>query len=225
MDKTLIEKVGVVLIRVALMAGRIIQRGITSMAAQVTPKASREIALFGICEDRNGSYISGPALAPPLLKKTLRCESGNDYSELGGLDIISAIKEYDDIVPPVPDSEATSLLIKERLETIHRDGRLPLMIGGDHSLTYPMVKALKQITGRPFVIVHFDAHPDIYPDFQGNPWSHASPFARIMEAGDICTQLISCGVRTAGPQQIGQLSRYPVKWIEAKHFPLKGNLS
>lgn len=182
------------------------------------------IALFGICEDRNGSYLRGPASAPSLIRKAIRCDSSNNYSELGGLDVLTHLIDYDDVVPPEPNSEATSLLIKQKLQKVMvEDGHIPIMMGGDHSVTYPALKALTSLLGKPVVIVHFDAHPDIYPNYENNPWSHASPFARIMEAGTICTQLVSIGVRCASPSQIDQLKRFPVKWVEAKHFPAKGS--
>ena len=59
-------------------------------------------------------------------------------------------------------------------------GARVLSVGGDHSVTYPLVRAYaRQYPG--LSLLHFDAHPDLYDDFEGNRFSHASPFARIME--------------------------------------------
>jgi arginase len=58
-------------------------------------------------------------------------------------------------------------------------------------------------------ILHIDAHPDIYHDFQGNPRSHASPFARIMEEG-LADRLISVGICTATDHQRRQIERFGV---------------
>jgi arginase len=58
-----------------------------------------------------------------------------------------------------------------------------LVLGGDHSISFPVVRAITEHLGGPVDILHFDAHPDIYHAFEGNIYSHASPFARIMEAG------------------------------------------
>lgn len=57
----------------------------------------------------------------------------------------------------------------------------PLVLGGDHSISYPVVRAVSEVLGGPVDILHLDAHPDIYEAFEGNHYSHASPFARIME--------------------------------------------
>ena len=47
-------------------------------------------------------------------------------------------------------------------------------------VTNPIVAGIAAVRG-PVDILHFDAHPDLYDDFGGDPLSHASPFARIME--------------------------------------------
>lgn len=59
----------------------------------------------------------------------------------------------------------------------------PLVLGGDHSISFPVVRAVSEQLGGPVDILHLDAHPDIYDAFEGNKYSHASSFARIMEGG------------------------------------------
>ncbi|KAH7439889.1 hypothetical protein KP509_04G080400 [Ceratopteris richardii] len=71
----------------------------------------------------------------------------------------------------------------------------PLILGGDHSITYPVVRAVTEQLGGPVDILHFDAHPDIYHAFEGNIYSHASSFARIMEGGH-ARRLLQVGVRS-----------------------------
>ena len=71
----------------------------------------------------------------------------------------------------------------------------PLFLGGDHMVTYPIVAGLAAERG-PVAILHFDAHPDLYDDFDGDPLSHASPFARIMER-KLASRLVQVGIRTA----------------------------
>lgn len=59
----------------------------------------------------------------------------------------------------------------------------PLVLGGDHSISFPVVRAVAEKLGGPLDILHLDAHPDIYDAYEGNIYSHASSFARIMEGG------------------------------------------
>jgi len=57
-----------------------------------------------------------------------------------------------------------------------------LVVGSDHSITWPVVRATAQRWGNEFDILHLDAHLDLYDAFEGNPYSHACSFARIIEA-------------------------------------------
>lgn len=66
---------------------------------------------------------------------------------------------------------------------IFQDPLRPLVLGGDHSISYPVVRAVSEKLGGPVDVLHLDAHPDIYHAFEGNKYSHASSFARIMEGG------------------------------------------
>ena len=64
-----------------------------------------------------------------------------------------------------------------------QDPLRPLILGGDHSISYPIVRAVSEKLGGQIDLLHLDAHPDLYDSFEGNKYSHASSFARIMEGG------------------------------------------
>jgi agmatinase len=89
------------------------------------------------------------------------------------------------------------------------DDLAPISLGGDHSITYPIIKALSQ-KYKNLNILHFDAHPDLYNDFQGNRYSHASPFARIMEE-KLAQRLVQIGIRTVNAHQREQIERFDVE--------------
>ena len=72
--------------------------------------------------------------------------------------------------------------LRPGLGTLIEQGKRPVSLGGDHSITYPIVKAFARRYPE-LTIFHFDAHPDLYDEFEGNRLSHACPFARIMESG------------------------------------------
>ena len=57
----------------------------------------------------------------------------------------------------------------------------PLVLGGDHSISYPVVWVVIEHLRWPVDILHLDAHPYIYHSFEGNKYLHASSFAQIME--------------------------------------------
>jgi agmatinase len=102
--------------------------------------------------------------------------------------------------------------IEQAVEALLEKRQRPVCLGGDHSITYPIVRAF----GRRFkdlTLIHFDAHPDLYEEFQGNRQSHASPFARIMEE-KLAKRLIQVGIRTMNPQQKKQAERFKVEVFE-----------
>ena len=112
------------------------------------------------------------------------------------------------------------LLLRDQIEdavsSLLAQGLHPLALGGDHSITFPIVSAIAREYSS-LSILHFDAHPDIYHDFRGNPFSHASPFARIMEA-KLAQRLVQVGIRTMNAHQREQADRFGVEVIEMKDF-------
>jgi arginase len=67
-------------------------------------------------------------------------------------------------------------------------------------------------------IFHFDAHPDLYDEYEGNRLSHACPFARIMEAG-LAKRLVQVGIRTMNGHQREQAQKFGVQVVEMRGLP------
>jgi arginase family enzyme len=92
-----------------------------------------------------------------------------------------------------------------------RRHRRLLLLGGDHSLTYPALRAVAAAYP-PLTILQLDAHPDLYDSFEGDPLSHACPFARILEEG-LCRRLIQVGLRNVNAHQRRQAERFGVEQL------------
>ena len=108
----------------------------------------------------------------------------------------------------------------KRIETtvsaiLARDTRV-LSLGGDHSITLPIMRAYSK-KYMPLTILHVDAHPDTYDVYDGNRFSHACPFARIMEEG-LAERLVQVGVRTMNLHQRQQAERFGIEVIEMKDW-------
>jgi agmatinase len=101
-------------------------------------------------------------------------------------------------------------------------GSRPVSLGGDHSITWPIVRAFGQKFPN-LTIVHFDAHGDLYDEFEGNRYSHACPFARIMEEG-CAKRLIQLGIRTNNAHQRAQAARFGVEVFEMSNLPARERL-
>jgi agmatinase len=171
----------------------------------------KPIALVGIPYDKKSSFLQGAALAPDRIRETLHNGAGNYWTELGVNPIENerftdagnfSLRDYFDI-----ETQMTALLSK---------GARALSLGGDHSVTYPVVKAYRPFFGE-FDILHIDAHGDLYDEFEGDRYSHACPFARIMEE-KLCSRLVQVGIRTYTPHQREQVARFGVESIQMKDF-------
>ena len=173
------------------------------------------LRLIGAPTDRHSSFLRGAAQAPPLIRAALHSDHGNAAAESGaelGLDIV--LSDAGDL--PLTESDSDDALIAAAVASAAADGALPLILGGDHSITVPVVEALAAAHG-PVEILHFDAHPDLYDDFGGDPRSHASPFARIMERG-LARRLVQVGIRTLNRHGREQAERFGVEIVEMRHF-------
>ena len=172
-----------------------------------------KLALIGIRYDENSSFTKGAADAPPQIRAALRSDAWNLTSE-NGTDLSGESTFFDaGDIEPVPGSEM-STLIENSIYTLIADGLAPISLGGDHSVTYPIVRAFARKFNN-LSVLHFDAHPDIYDSYQGNRYSHASPFARIMEHR-LIKRLVQVGIRTATADQREQLRKFGVQSIEMR---------
>lgn len=177
-----------------------------------------DVVLMGIASDANSSFMRGAAKAPAAIRRALHCESSNLWSELG-VDLGSHPGFVDIGDRQIGDEVEDFLAIEDHVGDITRQGALPLVLGGDHAITYPVMRAIHAAHG-PVDVLHFDAHPDLYADFEGNPYSHASPFARIMEQG-LAGRLVQAGIRTLNAHLREQAERYGVEMHEMRNLDLE----
>ncbi len=177
----------------------------------ISAEQPAKLALIGIRYDENSSFTKGAADAPPQIRAALRSDAWNLTSENGtDLSDDSIFFDAGDI-EPVSGSEMFAL-IENSVHTLIADGLAPISLAGDHSITYPILRAFARKYSD-LSILHFDAHPDLYDSFEGNRNSHASPFARIMER-KLVKRLVQVGIRTFTAHQREQARKFGVESIE-----------
>jgi arginase len=175
--------------------------------------------LLGVPLDNNSSYLRGAADAPPLIREAFRCDSSNSSTESGSELGAESVLDAGDLELP---ADGAFTAIEDAVRVLLDKDQAPVCLGGDHSITYPILRAF----GKRFselTIVHFDAHPDLYDEFQGNRCSHACPFARIMEEG-LAKRLIQIGIRTMNAHQLKQAIRFGVEVLEMRQLPVLDKL-
>ena len=155
--------------------------------------------LVGIPFDGQSSYLRGAGDAPPKIREAMACDASNKWTE-SGVDL-GASGIYEDAGDLAFSEEKAFAAIEERIGSLIDSGKRPVSLGGDHSITFPIVKAFGARYPE-LTIFHFDAHPDLYDEFEGNRLSHACPFARIMEAG-LAKRLVQVGNSDHQPASAG----------------------
>jgi len=173
------------------------------------------ITLLGLPWDGSSSFERGAAEAPPRIRAALHSPSSNSFNERG-----------DDVTSPRVVTDAGDLDLsndaaeaRERIELAVRNILLsanqPLLLGGDHSVTYPILRGYRD--RGPISVLHFDAHGDIYDDFEGDRYSHACSFARVMEE-KLASRLVQVGVRTLTPHQRSQSAKFGTELFGADRW-------
>jgi arginase len=115
---------------------------------------------------------------------------------------------------PLPSGVEARDLIERGIAELLAGGGHPLALGGDHSVTYPILRA---IAGHhpSLTVLHIDAHPDLYDEFEGDRFSHACPFARSMEEG-LAQRLVQVGIRTMNAHQRSQANRFGAEILDMR---------
>ena len=169
-----------------------------------------KFGIQGICYDDKSSFLKGPAEAPQLIRhafysssSTLTSENELNLEEL-------AIEDFGPFVPS--EYFDISGITEKNLSRCHR----LLTLGGDHSITFPILSSFRKQYPQ-LSILQIDAHTDLYHIFQGDPYSHACPFARIME-NSLADQLVQVGIRTTNDHQRSQIEKFNVEFIPAKEW-------
>ena len=169
-----------------------------------------KITLQGILYDEKSSFLRGPEMAPPEIRAAYHSSSANYYAE-NGMEISP------DVFDDKGDFKINQHADIESITLSNLTKNIPFItLGGDHSISFPIVKAIHKMYG-PLDILHIDAHGDLYDSFDGDPFSHACPFARIMENG-LAQRLVQIGIRTLNEHQRQQAKQFNVEMTEMKDF-------
>jgi agmatinase len=170
--------------------------------------------LLGIPYDASSSYLLGAASAPPLIRSALASASSNSCSEsLRDLGDPNALADAGDLDLSGDDPRET---IERGAGDLIAKQQRPISLGGDHSITYPLLRAFRARHPR-LSILHIDAHADLYDEFEGDRYSHACPFARIMEER-LADRLVQVGIRTLTRHQRAQADRFGVEVIDMRSW-------
>ncbi len=184
----------------------------------------KPIAVVGIPFDEKSSFMQGAADGPRAIREVLNDTSGNFWTE-SGIELIknNHFVDYGNIV--ISDYHSD---IENEISGLLKKHNKLISLGGDHSIVYPVVKAFSQKYNG-LNILQLDAHTDLYDELDGDRFSHACPFLRILE-GNLVSKLTQVGIRVIPEKHLAQQKRFEIDvitmrdWILGKRTKLEGPL-
>ncbi|MGC8629184.1 MAG: agmatinase [Candidatus Micrarchaeia archaeon] len=160
--------------------------------------------------DSTSSYKSGSREGPRAIINASRFIEPFSY-ELG-FDISKRVLVYtmDELMPDFSSPEHTINRIKKEVSIILEDKKMPLLLGGEHTISLGSLSSLKE-KGFDLTVVQFDAHSDTYPELNSTKYSHASIIARAKE---LYSDVFQIGIRSIDEKSFKELNEERVFFAE-----------
>lgn len=197
--------------------------------ATTTKNTEANLAVIGIPWDASSSFQRGSASAPQYIRKATSAQLYNPYTEdLVNLKDKWQIFDWGDIEAPddVLETEYYQLKVRATLKSILRDVPVTnfLFLGGDHLSTYFSLTSLFELGFFQNVgLIYLDAHPDLYLEYESNPFSHACVARRIIEEIEIDPKnIFQVGIRATTPSQVEFAKKTGITTISAREFQQLG---
>jgi arginase len=182
-----------------------------------------KLVFVGLSDDQQSSYLQGCAQAPDKIRYAYDGYCYNSTTE-SGVDLAQAVVDMGNWLPQGA-WDLTAQSYYEQAQSLFRAGKIPFFAGGDHAVTVPIGRAL-DVLEQPVHIVQIDAHPDIYPELNGDRYSHACVASRLLEYKHIAS-ITQIGIRTMNRVQQdvvdkfrNRLHLFPARELSEKLPPL-----
>ena len=165
-----------------------------------------DVAIVGAPWDDNTTNRSGARFGPRAMRANAY-DPGTYHLDLG-IEMFDHLEvvDYGDAIVSHGMWELSKAAIYKRVDEVASRGILPVIIGGDHSITWPAATAVADFHGHgEVVMIHFDAHADTGDILHGNLASHGTPMRRLIESGAIPGEnFIQVGLRGYWPGEEDQ---------------------
>ncbi|WP_413305156.1 agmatinase [Bacillus sp. 1P10SD] len=138
-----------------------------------------QVVLYGMPMDWTVSYRPGSRFGPARIREvSIGLEEYSAYLDRE----LEEVKYFDagDIPLPFGNPQRSIDMIEEYVDSILASGKFPLGMGGEHLVSWPVMKAMYK-KYPDLAIIHFDAHTDLREEYEGEPLSHSTPIRKIAE--------------------------------------------
>jgi len=179
-----------------------------------------DAVVFGIPWDGSVSFRSGAKEAPSALRSITYtvAPTTEGFESLEGF----KIKDLGDFEGASRDQVFAQ--VEETVAELVREKKLFTMIGGDHSVTIPVLKGINKAVGKAFGIIHIDAHFDLCEALGGDTLSHGCTERRALELENVTgpENLFFIGIRSVEPQELEFIQKTPVPVVSARDYSKMG---
>jgi agmatinase len=183
-----------------------------------------EVALVGVPFDGGTTYRPGPRFGP----RNVRAQSAiiRPWNPVLNVNPFAKFRtaDFGDLSVNPLSIEDTFRRIEEGVRPLHQAGARCLCVGGDHSISLPLLRAAAKKYG-PVSLIQFDAHNDLWDEYFGSKYSHGTPFRRAFEEGLLQDgQVLQVGLRgqVYGEDDFDFARKHKVKMVTAEEFHRKG---
>jgi len=190
----------------------------------ITDPEELEVALVGVPFDGGTTYRPGPRFGP----RNIRAQSAiirpwnpvlkvNPFAKF-------RVADFGDLPVNPLSIEDTFHRIEDGVRPLHEAGARCLCVGGDHSISLPLLRAAEKKYG-PVSLIQFDAHNDLWDEYFGSKYSHGTPFRRAFEEGLLKDgEVLQVGLRgqVYGADDFDFAREHKVKMVTAEEFHAKG---
>jgi agmatinase len=190
----------------------------------ITQPEELDIALLGIPFDGGTTYRPGPRFGPRHVRaQSVLIRPWNPVLHVNPF-AKYRIADYGDLSVNPLSIEDTFRRVEEQMKPLHDAGTRCISVGGDHSLSLPLLRAITRRHG-PVAVIQFDAHNDLWDEYFGSRYSHGTPFRRAIEENLILDgAFLQVGLRgqVYDEHDFDFAKKHKVKMITAEEFHARG---
>jgi len=167
------------------------------------PGADTPYAVAGVAWDGSTTNRPGARMGPRAVRQAshMLCDGTHPHFDVSPLQPTQQLGDVGDLLLPNTSLQGMRDALQPQAGQLIRRHHMA-WIGGDHSITLPLLREYRRWLGRPLAVIHFDAHCDTWSDHFGEPSGHGTWVYEAMQEGlviDACfTQL---GIRSAGERE------------------------
>lgn len=185
-----------------------------------------DVAIVGAPFDDAVSYRSGARFGPRAIRQATYTQGGYSLQlDVAPFEVLDVVDAGDANIVPAWLERGHAMVYRKVLE-VASSGAIPIILGGDHSITWPSASAIAQVRApRSIGIVHFDAHADTADEDWGVLAGHGTPMRRLIESGAVAGRnFVQVGLRGYWPPPavLGWMRDHGMRWHLMREIEERG---